>query len=179
MGYKCRWCQAGFSGTTTGDVVYRDLNECLALCLRVNKKWGPSGIQQWPVAFSLMQGKGEVTDHAILANAVGEGCGFGPNVGRIKPMPMTFGSLLTEAGTLKFYLGEGEFTDDPVPAEFFGCAGVAAFDRLQDVLLHVGRNGYRHHVSVAPGHHLSAVYEALTNYLGWEVSVPQKETGWA
>ena len=130
-----------------------------------------------PVAFSLMQGKGDVVDHAILANAVGEGCGYGPNVGRIRPMPMTFGSLLTENGKLKFYLGEAEFTDDPIPAEFFGCAGVAAFDGLQDVLLHVGRNGYRHHVSVAPGHYLKPVYEALTNYLGWDVAVPQKEIG--
>ena len=38
---------------------------------------------------------------------------------------MTFGSMLTEDGKLKFYLGEGRFTDDPIPDDFFGCAGVA------------------------------------------------------
>ncbi len=32
-----------------------------------------------------MTGKGQVVDHAILANAVGPGCGVGCNVGRIAP----------------------------------------------------------------------------------------------
>ena len=53
VGYKCRWSQQGFTGTTTGDTVYRDLEECLDLCVRVNMKWGPSGIQQWPVKYKL------------------------------------------------------------------------------------------------------------------------------
>jgi L-fucose isomerase-like protein len=121
-----------------------------------------------------MVGEGQIVDHAILANAVGEGCGFGCNVGRIAPQPMTFGSMVTDAGKLRFYLGQGRFTEDPIPPDFFGCAGVAEIDRLQDVLLHVGYNGYRHHVSVTPGAVLAPVREALSTYLGFEVSAPQE-----
>jgi hypothetical protein len=120
-----------------------------------------------------MTGKGQIVDHAILANAIGKGCGYGCNVGRIAPTPFTFGSMVTEAGRLKFYLGEGKFTRDKIAKDFFGCAGVAQIDQLQDVLLHVGKNGYRHHVSVATGLHQEPVREALEHYLGFDVSVPQ------
>lgn len=128
-----------------------------------------------PVPRSLMSAAGEVRDHAIIANAVGEGCSYGCNVGRIKPTPFTFGSMMTECGDLRFYLGEGRFTPDPIPEDFFGCAGVAEIDLLQDVLLHVGLNGHRHHVSVTPGHVVEPLREALECYLGFEVSIPQQE----
>jgi len=126
-----------------------------------------------PVPQSLMAGKGRVTDHLILCNAVGEGNGFGCNVGRIAPMPMTFGSLVTDAGRLRFYLGEGRFTEDAVPDDFFGCAGVAEIRGLQDVLLHVGYAGHRHHTSITRGHVLQPTREALERYLGMDVTVPQ------
>ncbi len=127
-----------------------------------------------PVARDLMTSPGQVTDHLILANSVGENHSFGCVVGRIAPAEMTFGSLITEAGRLKFYLGEGTFTKDEIPADFFGCAGVAEVKHLQDVLLHVGRNGYRHHVSVTRGRYLAPVREALASYLGCDVAVPQE-----
>ena len=123
-----------------------------------------------PVPKTLMSTPGQVTDHAILRNVVGEGCAFGCNVGRIKPGPMTYASMLTDAGRLKFYVGEGEFTDDEIADDFFGCAGVAEIPALQDVLMHVGKHGFRHHVSVAPGHTKAAVVEALRNYLGYDVT---------
>jgi len=127
-----------------------------------------------PVPRELMVDAGQVSDHLILANAVGENQGFGCVVGRIAPADMTFCSMMTEAGKPRFYLGEGTFTSDEIPANFFGCAGVAEIDRLQDVLLHVGYNGYRHHVGITRGHHLPPVREALETYLGLEVSVPQE-----
>lgn len=74
---------------------------------------------------------------------------------------------------LKVYLGKGVFTEDDVPKEFFGVAGVARIPGLQDVLMHIGREGHRHHVTVTPGVHIEPVCEALTKYLGFEVSVPQ------
>ena len=125
----------------------------------------------------MMTGAGTVTEHAILSGTAGKGCTYGCNVGRIAPFEFTFGSLATEAGRLKLYLGQGRFTQDPIPAEFFGCAGVAQVERLQDVLLHVGRMGHRHHVSLTPGNVLAPAREALGNYLGFEVSVPQEESG--
>ena len=126
-----------------------------------------------PLPASLMDGKGHVTDHAILMNAVGEGNGYGCNVGRIKPMEFTFGSLMTDEGNIKMYLGEGSFTRDPLPANFFGVAGVAKIRNLQDVLLHVGLNGHRHHVSITPGRVKDPLVEALGHYLNFEVSLPQ------
>jgi len=127
-----------------------------------------------PVPPSMMTGKGTIEDHAILANAVGKGAGYGCNVGRIAPGDFTLGSLVTEAGKLKFYLGQGVFTADPVPADFFGCAGVAHIERLQDLLLYIGLNGFRHHVSVTPGCVQEPVREAFERYLGFEVAVPQR-----
>ena len=122
-----------------------------------------------PVPQSLMTAKGQVVDHAILANAVGQGCSYGCNVGRITPTPFTFGSLLTENGTLKFYLGQGQFTADEIPSDFFGCGGVAQIENLQDILQRVGYLGFRHHVSVSPGHVIEAVQEAFEKYLGYDV----------
>jgi L-fucose isomerase-like protein len=126
-----------------------------------------------PLPASLMTEPGQVSDHAILANAVGVGNGYGCNVGRIKPMDFTFGSLMTDEGRVKMFLGEGRFTADPIPANFFGVAGVAEVPNLQDVLLHVGIHGHRHHVSITPSHVQTAVQQALEHYLNFEVTLPQ------
>jgi hypothetical protein len=122
----------------------------------------------------MMEKKGAVVDHAIIGTSLGKGCGFGCNVGRIQASDITFGSLLTDGGALKFYVGEGRFTKDPIPREFFGCAGVAEIPMLQNVLLRIGREGHRHHVSVTPGRVMEPVYEALAAYLGCDVSIPQR-----
>ena len=126
-----------------------------------------------PVPQSMMTAKGKVAEHAILANApgVGAGCSWGCNVGRIAPTPFTYGSMLTKDGKLKCYLGEGKFTADPIPADFFGCAGVAQIDNLQDVLQTIGYAGHRHHTSVTPGHVLTPVQEAFVKYLGYELEI--------
>ncbi len=124
-----------------------------------------------PVPQSLMTAKGQITDHAILANAVGENCSFGCNTGRIKPMRFSFGSMLTDAGELCFYLGDGEFTKDPIPKNFFGCAGVAKIDGLQEKLQTIGYLGHRHHVSVTPGLVVDPVCEAFEKYLGYDVTL--------
>jgi L-fucose isomerase-like protein len=121
-----------------------------------------------------MTGKGCITCHAILDTVLGEGKSWGCNVGRIRPTPFTFSSMMTAGGRLKFYVGEGQFTEDPVPDDFFGCAGVAEIPNLEDVLLHVARNGHRHHVSVAPGHTGTALGEALENYLDCDVTFAQR-----
>jgi L-fucose isomerase-like protein len=127
-----------------------------------------------PVPASMMAGNGRVTDHGILSSVLGPGHAYGCNVGRISPGDFTFSSLLTDTGKVRFYLGEGEFTGDTIPQEFFGCAGVARISRLQDVLLHIGKVGHRHHVSVTPGLHIEPIREALEDYLDCEVALPQE-----
>jgi len=122
-----------------------------------------------PVPQSMMLEKGRIEDQQILANVVGPGCSFGCNVGRMKPSPMTYGNLSSEDGRLRMYIGEGEFTADPIPKEFFGTAGVAKIKNLQDVLSMIGNEGFRHHVGVTLGLVREPLTEALEKYLGYDV----------
>jgi L-fucose isomerase-like protein len=146
----------------------------VATCLDWNNNYGDEDdkcilFHCGPVPQSMMAAKGRITDHDILKNTIGEGRAWGCDVGRIAPQPMTFGSLLTDAGRIRTYLGQGLFTKDAIPEDFFGCAGVAQINALQDGLQSIGYAGFRHHVSVTPGHVLAPVQEALEKYLGYEV----------
>lgn len=146
----------------------------VAACLDWNNNYGEEEnkcilFHCGPVPADMMVCKGKITDHAILANSVGKGCGYGCNTGRIKPGPFTFGSMITVNGELEFYLGEGRFTDDPIPDDFFGCAGVAEIENLQDVLQTIGYRGHRHHTSVTPDYVVAPVKEAFEKYLGYKV----------
>jgi len=114
--------------------------------------------------------KGKVTDHEIVLNVIGRGRSYGCNVGRIAPTPFTFGNAITEAGKVRFYLGQGRFTDDEIPEDFFGCAGVAQIDRLQDALQTIGYLGHRHHVAATAGHVAEPLIEAFEKYLGYDVT---------
>jgi len=147
-----------------------------AACLDWNNNYGDDDnkcilFHCGPFPQSMMTSKGHVTDHLILANAVGRGCGYGCNTGRIAPTPFTFSSMLTEDGKLKFYIGQGRFTEDAISESFFGCAGVAQIDNLQDALQKIGYQGHRHHVSATPGHVAAPVQEAFEKYLGYEVEM--------
>jgi L-fucose isomerase-like protein len=122
-----------------------------------------------PVPQKLMAGKGLVIEHKMFAKSYGAGCGWGCNVGRIAASPMTFASSKTEDGRIKFYLGEGRFTGEPIEEGFFGCGGVAEIENLQDKLVVIGKNGYRHHVGVTSGHVAAPVKEAFTTYLGYDL----------
>ncbi len=126
-----------------------------------------------PAPASMMAAPGRITDHSILMSSVGEGNAYGCNVGRLKPMDFTFSSLMTDEGKIKMYLGTGRLTTDPVPENFFGVAGVAEIRNLQDVLLHVGINGHRHHVSITPGCVQAPLNEALGHYLNFDIELPQ------
>ncbi|NLJ41470.1 MAG: hypothetical protein GX352_07680 [Clostridiales bacterium] len=121
-----------------------------------------------PVPQKLMEGKGQIVEHKMFAKSYGAGCGWGCNVGRIAASPMTYASAKTEDGKLAFYLGEGRITGEPVEEEFFGTAGVAEIENLQDKLLVIGKTGYRHHVGVTFGHLAGPIEEAFKTYLGYE-----------
>lgn len=120
---------------------------------------------------SMMVKKGDVTDHAILMNSLGAGCSYGCNTGRIKPTDFTFGSLTTDAGTVRMIIGEGTFTEDYIPEDFFGCAGVASIPGLQNLLQCIVYGGYKHHVSVTPGQVADPLREALGYYLNYHIDV--------
>ena len=152
----------------------RCASDDVATCLDWNNNYGSEQdkcilFHCGPVPQKMMTCKGHVGDHAIIANAVGKGCSYGCNEGRIIPGPFTFGSLLTRAGNLHCYLGQGEFTEDTIADDYFGCAGVAQIEELQGALQTIGYAGHRHHVSVTPGHVMAPALEAMTKYLGYEV----------
>jgi L-fucose isomerase-like protein len=119
---------------------------------------------------SLMAGQGTISDHLILQSTVGKGRGFGCSIGRIRPMSFTYGGMMTEKGEMNFYLGEGNITEDMFSRDFFGCAGVAEIEHLQDVLYSIGRSGHRHHVSLTPGKVMAPLVEAFRTYLGYHVT---------
>ena len=70
-------------------------------------------------------------------------------------------------GTMRGYVGEGEFTNDSL--ETFGGAGVVRIPKLQELLRYICERGFEHHVAANLSTVASAVQEAATNYLGWQV----------
>jgi len=105
----------------------------------------------------------------IIAGTVGKENTYGTIVGRLKAVPFTYCRISTDdaLGQISAYLGEGEFTDDPV--DTFGGYGVARVPRLQDLLHYICENGFEHHVAINQSQVAGAVYEAMSNYLGWDV----------
>jgi L-fucose isomerase-like protein len=123
-----------------------------------------------PVPLSLLEKKGKTIEHLMFAKSYGPGSGVGVNKGIIRRnLPVTFGSAKTENGGIHAFIDEGKLTDDPIEEAFFGTGVVLESPRMQDILDYVGRNGYRHHMSVTTGQTARTVREALENYLGYEV----------
>ena len=121
-----------------------------------------------PVAQTLMAGKGTVTEHKMFAKD-DPGSGWGSNEGRIAAFDMTFSNCRTEDGKLILYVSEGRFTDDVIEDGYFGCAGVAEIPDLQQKLVRLARGGFKHHTSIGYGCMKSALTEAFTTYLGYEL----------
>jgi len=105
----------------------------------------------------------------IIAGTVGKLNTFGTCVGRVKAGAMSFCRVSTNdrAGKLASYVGQGEFTSDPL--ETFGGAGVVRIDRMQDLLRYICQNGFEHHVAANFSSVAAMIYEAGTRYLGWDM----------
>lgn len=105
----------------------------------------------------------------IIAGTVGKENTFGTCVGLVKSGPMSFARFSTNDldGTIRGYLGEGEFTDDPL--DTFGGAGVVKIAKLQDLLRYICERGFEHHVAANLAPVAAAVKEATSRYLGWSV----------
>jgi L-fucose isomerase-like protein len=104
----------------------------------------------------------------IIAGSVGKDNTYGTIYGRIKAQPFTYCRVSTDDahGEIASYVGEGEFTNDPI--DTFGGFGVAKVPNLQDLLHYICRYGFEHHV--AANHSLTsrAMYEAFDTYMHWE-----------
>jgi L-fucose isomerase-like protein len=106
---------------------------------------------------------------AIIAGTVGIENTYGTCVGVVKPGPMSFARFSTDdtAGKMRGYVGEGRFTDDPLNT--FGGAGVVEISNMQGLLRFICERGFEHHVAANLSTVASAVQEATTRYLGWDM----------
>ena len=144
-----------------------------AACLDWNNNYGadPDKVILFhcgSTAQSLMAARGTVTSHKMF-DKTDKGSGWGTNEGRIAAFPMTYSNCKTEDGKITVYFSEGEFTDDDIEKDYFGCAGVAHISGLQDKLIRLARGGFKHHTTVANGHMKAVLEEALGTYLGYDV----------
>jgi L-fucose isomerase-like protein len=82
---------------------------------------------------------------------------------------MSFARFSTDdtSGTMRGYVGEGRFTDDPLNT--FGGAGVVEIPQMQKLLHFICSNGFEHHVAANLSTVAAAVHEATTRYLGWKM----------
>lgn len=105
----------------------------------------------------------------IIAGSVGKENTFGTIVGRIAPGPFTYARVSTDdlEGEIRAYVGEGTFTSDEMKT--FGGYGVFEVPRLQELLQHICRNGFEHHVAATRVRTAAAVAEALGTYMDWDV----------
>jgi L-fucose isomerase-like protein len=110
---------------------------------------------------------------AIIAGTVGKLNTFGTCVGRVKAGPMSFARFSTSdtTGKIRGYVGAGQFTSDPL--ETFGGAGVVEIARLQDLLRYICEQGFEHHVAANLSEEATAVHEAASKYLGWDMYLHQ------
>ena len=113
--------------------------------------------------------KPEIANLDILATTLGEDVSFGALKGRVRPSKMTYLKLSTDdrRGVIKGYLGEGSFTDDPLPT--FGGVAVCEVKDLNGLMRHLTKNGYEHHVALTQFECADVLEEALGNYMGWEI----------
>ena len=111
----------------------------------------------------------EMSFQDIIAETVGKENTYGTVVGPVKSGPFTYCRVSTDdaRGVIRAYVGEGEFTDDPL--DTFGGRGVVEIPNFQELLHHICANGYEHHVAVNKSRVAAAVNEALGKYLGWDV----------
>ena len=105
----------------------------------------------------------------IIAGTVGKENTFGTCVGLIRPDAMSFARFSTDDanGKIRGYVGQGRFTDDPLST--FGGAGVVEIAEMQKLLRYICKNGFEHHVAANLSQVSSAVHEAATRYLGWDM----------
>jgi L-fucose isomerase-like protein len=111
----------------------------------------------------------EISNLDVLATTIGADKCFGAVKGKVKAGDMTYFRLTTDdaAGCIRAYVGDGRLTDDPFAMD--GGIAVTEVPDLRNLLRHITRNGFEHHVAMVRGSYADAVEEAAARYLGWSV----------
>ncbi|HVM62639.1 MAG TPA: L-fucose/L-arabinose isomerase family protein [Verrucomicrobiae bacterium] len=110
-----------------------------------------------------------IANAPILGSILGVENTYGALAGRTPSGPLTFGRVTTADadGCIRAYVGEGDLTDDRL--ETFGNRAVAHIPRLQQLMRHVCRSGFEHHVVMTVSRSADILAEAFGNYFGWDV----------
>ena len=111
----------------------------------------------------------EVSELDVLGETIGRAKCFGAVKGKVAAGDMTYFRMSSDdrSGTIKTYVGEGAFTDDPFGMD--GGIAVAEVRDLRRLMGFVTQQGFEHHVAMVRGHHAAAVEEAVTRYLQWPI----------
>jgi L-fucose isomerase-like protein len=117
----------------------------------------------------LLGKKGVMDFNEIIAGTMGKERTYGTVAGRLRPTEITYCRVSTDdcAGVVRAYVGEGEIVKDPITT--FGGYGVVKVPDFQKLLRHICRTGFEHHVAINPSRVSSALEEAFSRYLGWDV----------
>ncbi|SCM77490.1 Fucose isomerase [uncultured Pleomorphomonas sp.] len=101
----------------------------------------------------------------VLGETIGRDKCFGAVKGKVKAGPMSFLRFSSDDlnATLKAYVGDGDFTDDPYGMD--GGIAVIQVEKLRQLLKVVTQNGFEHHVAMVRGHVAGIVEEAVSRYL--------------
>lgn len=118
---------------------------------------------------SFVNGDIEISNLDVIGASVGPENAFGAIKAEVAPGPMTFFRMSTDdrRGVIKSYVGEGDFTDDPVNIQ--GGSAVCHIPNLQNLMKHLTKNGYEHHIAMTRGHYADVLEDAISTYLGWDI----------
>lgn len=136
--------------------IREDRNSCICLhCSNFPKSFFASEI--------------EIENLDVLGSTLGPERCFGACKGQVAPGPMTFAKISTDdrKGTLKLYVGEGEFGSERIPTK--GGVACCHVPGLQDLMRHIALNGFEHHVCFVRGRYADVLEEAFSRYLGADV----------
>ncbi len=111
----------------------------------------------------------EVIPAEVLGTTLGRENTWGAVDGRTPAGPMTFARIDTDdrKGRIKTYIGEGQFTNDPL-SFISGTKAVVEVAGLQKLLRHICKQGFAHHCAMTLGHAADVLDEAFNTYLEWE-----------
>ena len=142
-------------------------------CLDLNNNYGDEEnecilFHCGPLPMELMCGPGVIEEHKMLSKSYGQGCSWGLNVGKMNTGKITFSSVRTESGEIRYYVDKGCIIEKPVDKDFFGVYGVLEASDLQDKLQRISEDGFRHHVTITAGDVVDILAESFSKYLGYK-----------
>ena len=111
----------------------------------------------------------EIKNAEILATTLGTENTYGAVAGRTPAGPMTYARISTDdnQGIIRTYVGEGEYTDDPL--DTFGARAVIQTPGLQKLMRYICKNGFEHHCAMNASHTADILADAFETYFGWDV----------